>query len=117
LEEESEPIYEPIAQRIGVFEGITVYGTKFKETNTDEIIWQVTLTTDQRPENSDYWISGTEFRRIVQARLLEGFRPVSTFVLEKAPIEPPIAEKQAALGAIAAWENKKQVEMHTPEIL
>ena len=100
-----------------------IYGVPFfqKDGNVGTTqAWHLTLLEPATPEHpdvqNDYWVSGLKFQNMVQGRLLEGSPAVSTFVLDEAFIDPPVAEKRAALRAIAAWEGARGAKVHVSGI-
>ena len=104
--------FEPIASRAGSFGEFVTYGVLFQRRGSaarEPLTWLLTLVEPASLGHSDlvreYWVHGTEFRRVLQERLLD-FDAKSTFVLDDATTEPPETEKRAALEAIAAWEKR-----------
>jgi hypothetical protein len=110
--------FEPKISCSGAFGNFAAYGVLYQERGTDQIaerVWHLTLVEAATPQHPDieynYWIRGTEFRNVVQTRLLEGGTPASTIFLAANIADPPQPQKQAALEAIHAWEQRLQTAM------
>ncbi len=105
-----EELNEPILQRRGSFGDFEVYGTLFKEKESKKRSWHLVLLPSAGGQvSSDYWVSGTEFRRVVQSNLLQN-QPthMNEFLIGEATNDLPPAERQSALDAIAVWEGESK---------
>jgi hypothetical protein len=97
----------PIMMRHGVFDDYAIYGNLFEEWSGRRY-WILNLVqgSTEYSESSEhsYWVSGDEFRSILEGKLLENLAPSSTIMLGEVVRDLPLAERQAALKAIGIWE-------------
>jgi hypothetical protein len=107
-----DELFIPGQLRAGAFGEFVIYGNSYRKRNAPSKVvetWLLTIvnpwTQDHQETINDYWVCGEEFRRVVKGTLFEDGRLGSSIVHEDTPIEPPLAEKEAALMAMAAWEK------------
>lgn len=97
----------PVTMQHGMFDGIAVYGNLFDENGKGFWILDMVIESRQpysEPTKRCYWVCRGDFRTVRGGGLSRNYPATSTFLLDEL-IDPPSAEKQAALKAIDLWER------------
>jgi hypothetical protein len=97
----------PVTMQHGMFDGIAVYGNLFDENG--KRFWILDMVVESTEPYSEptmrcYWVCRDNFRTVRGGRLSPDHPFTSTFLLDEI-IDPPSAERQAALKAIDLWEK------------
>jgi hypothetical protein len=97
----------PITMQHGMFDGIAVYGNLFDENGKRFWILDMVIESPEQysePTTRCYWVCRGDFRTVREGRLATEHPFTSTFRLDEV-VDPPPAEKLAALKAIDLWEK------------